>query len=112
MLIPKPDHDLNTWFPHQNFAYLSFIPPVSLVWSITTWLISPQAYQNTADISTLTRKNYIDKIQQDAGIYLLHIYSTCFGCPSHPSSGVHETVLQNNFKLTFLLDMANVQLTF
>ena len=30
----------------------------------------------------------INKIQQDAtnaGIYLLHNYSTCFGCLSHPS---------------------------
>ena len=31
-------------------------------------------------------------MQQYAGIYLLQIYSTCFGCPSYPSSGVHETV--------------------
>ena len=32
------------------------------------------------------------KVQQHAGIYLLQIYSTCFGCPSHPSSGVQKTV--------------------
>ena len=31
------------------------------------------------------------KMQQYAGIYLPQIYSTCFGCPSHPSSGVHKT---------------------
>jgi len=31
-------------------------------------------------------------MQQNAGIYLLQNYSTCFGCPSHPSSGVHKTV--------------------
>ena len=31
-------------------------------------------------------------MQQYAGIYLLQNYSTCFGCPSHPSSGVHKTV--------------------
>jgi hypothetical protein len=31
-------------------------------------------------------------MQQYAGIYLLQIYSTRFGCPSHPSSGVHKTV--------------------
>jgi len=34
---------------------------------------------------------YVNKIQQDAtdaGIYLLQNYSTCFGCLSHPSSGV------------------------
>ena len=37
----------------------------------------------------------INKIQQDAtdaGIYLLQNYSTCFGCLSHPPSGVHKTV--------------------
>ena len=31
-------------------------------------------------------------MQQYAGIYLLQNYSTCFGCPLHPSSGVHKTV--------------------
>jgi len=33
-----------------------------------------------------------NKIQQYAGIYLLQIYSTCFGFPSHSSSGVHKTI--------------------
>ena len=33
-----------------------------------------------------------NKMQQYADIYLLQNYSTCFGCPSHPSSGVHKTV--------------------
>jgi len=28
-----------------------------------------------------------------ADIYLLLNYSTCFGRPSHPSSGVHKTVV-------------------
>ena len=31
-------------------------------------------------------------MQQYAGIYLLKNYSTCLGCPSHPSTGVHKTV--------------------
>ena len=38
---------------------------------------------------------YINKIQQDAtyaGVHLLQNNSTCFGCLSHPSSGVHQTV--------------------
>ena len=39
--------------------------------------------------SILIRSN---KMQKHAGIYLLKIYSTCFGCPSHQSSGVHKTV--------------------
>jgi hypothetical protein len=33
-----------------------------------------------------------NRMQQHAGIYLLQNNSTCFGCPSHPSSGVHKTV--------------------
>jgi len=31
-------------------------------------------------------------MQKYAGIYLLQNYTTCFGCPSHPSSGVLKTV--------------------
>jgi len=31
-------------------------------------------------------------MQQYAGIYLPQNFSTCFGCPSYPSSGVHKTV--------------------
>jgi len=31
-------------------------------------------------------------MQQYAGVYLMQNYSTCFGCLSHPSSGVHKTV--------------------
>ena len=37
----------------------------------------------------------INHIQQDAkyaGIYLLQNHFTCFGYPSHPSSGIHKTV--------------------
>jgi len=41
--------------------------------------------------SILIRSN---KIQQYAGIYLLQNHSTCFGCPLHPSSGVHKTVTE------------------
>ena len=31
-------------------------------------------------------------MQQYAGTYLLQVYCTCFGCPSHPSRGEHKTV--------------------
>ena len=31
-------------------------------------------------------------MQQYAGVYLLQNYSTCFGCISHPSSGIHQIV--------------------
>ena len=39
--------------------------------------------------SILIRSN---DMQQYAGVYLLQNYSTCFGCLSRPSSGVHQTV--------------------
>ena len=31
-------------------------------------------------------------MRQYAGIYLLQVYSTCFGRPSRPSSGIQKTV--------------------
>ena len=31
-------------------------------------------------------------MQRYARIYLLQNHSTCFGCPSHPLSGVHKTL--------------------
>ena len=39
------------------------------------------------------RLNKSNKLQQYADIYLLLNYSTCFGRPSSPSSGVHKTVI-------------------
>ena len=33
-------------------------------------------------------------MQQYAGIYLLQVYSTYFGRPSHPSSGVQKPVTE------------------
>jgi hypothetical protein len=39
--------------------------------------------------SILVRSN---KMQQYADIYLLWNHSTCFGSPSHTSSGIHKTV--------------------
>ena len=38
-------------------------------------------------IVILIRSN---KMQQYAGVYLLQNYTTCFGCLSHPSSGVYQ----------------------
>ena len=46
-------------------------------------------------------------MQQYAGIYLLQNYSTCFGCPSHSSSGVHKTVTaaSGTGHITYLLNI-------
>ena len=32
-------------------------------------------------------------MQEYADIYLLQNYATCFGCPSHQSSGVHKSAV-------------------
>ena len=49
-----------------------------------------------SNLYSLFRQSWlcINKIQQDATVrrYLLQNNSTCFGCLSHPSSGVHQTV--------------------
>ena len=50
---------------------------------------SVRRYRLTWEDNILIRPN---KMQQYAGIYLLQNHSTCFGCPSHPSSGEHKTV--------------------
>jgi len=46
--------------------------------------------------STVHRNSRLKKsneVQKYADIYLLLNYSTCFGRPSRPSSGVHNTVV-------------------
>jgi hypothetical protein len=53
------------------------------------WLIFFYIHGSVHRNSILIRSN---KMQQYAGIYLLQTHSACFGCPSHPSSGVHKTV--------------------
>jgi hypothetical protein len=54
------------------------------------WTLGQQATPKHRHLYTkLIRSN---KMQQYAGIYLLQNHSTCFGCPSHPSSVVHKTV--------------------
>jgi len=44
-------------------------------------------------------------MQQYAGVYLLQNHSTCFGCLSFPSSGVHKTncslLYSNNLPATW-----------
>jgi hypothetical protein len=55
---------------------------------------SPRTIRESFPTQLLTDYIWIrsNKMQQYAGIYLLQNHSICFGCPSHPSSGVHKTV--------------------
>ena len=52
-------------------------------------LLCKLAVNKTKYAFILLRSN---EIQQYPCVYLLQIYSTCFGCLSHPSSGIHQTV--------------------
>ena len=78
--------------PLQNFhcipPYFESIVTVAWWWceQIETFYISSSVHRN----SRLKKPN---KMQQYADIYILLNYSTCFGCPSHPSSGVHKTLV-------------------
>ena len=64
---------------------MSFLECVHCLSQIYVFYIHGSVHRN----SILIRSN---KMPQYAGIYLLQNYSTCFGCLSHPSSGVHKTV--------------------
>ena len=54
------------------------------------------SYCSTFYIHGSMHRDYVlirsNKVQQYAGIYLLQVYSTYFGHPSRPSSGVQKTV--------------------
>ena len=73
------------------FVYLfvclfgNFMQPRSVPHNTNWWLSELSTWRRFV----LIRSN---KMQQYAGIYLLQNYSTSFGCPSHPSSGIHKTV--------------------
>ena len=71
-----------TYIPRPNMGAEQLQPEVSHL-TIPIWMS-----RNMQNI-ILIRSN---KMQQYAGIHLLQNYSTCFGCPSHQSPGVHKTV--------------------
>ena len=51
------------------------------------------SYQkNRRVITVLSRLISSNEMQKYAGVYLLQNFSTCFGCLSHPSSGLHQIV--------------------
>jgi len=54
---------------------------------------APPSFYICRSVCRNSRSKKSNKMQQYADIYLLLNYSTCFGRPSHPSSGVHKTVV-------------------
>jgi len=51
----------------------------------------PKTFVVTDILITMLMKS--NKMQEYADIYLLLNHSTCFVCPSHPSSGIHKIVI-------------------
>jgi len=62
-----------------------FHPDLNILKSIFFFYIHCPVYRE----SIIIRSN---EMQQYAGVYLLQNYSICFGCLSHPSSGINQTV--------------------
>ena len=75
-----PDIDQTAYWMHERNTIKLHVQV--FLW-MNTWMFE------TCRRHILIRSN---EMQQYAGVYLLQNYSTCFGCLSHPSSGVHETV--------------------
>ena len=78
-----------------------------ILWTLVTWM-SFERISRCVDSLLLSNFSvswllveYIlirsNEMQQCAGVYLLQNYSTCFGCLSHPSSGVHQNVTAASF---------------
>ena len=74
-------HNQRTW---KNIGSLS--PRSKNTFSVLQFHIRGSVHRNFR----LKQRN---KLQQYVEIYLLLNYSTYFGRPSHPSSGVHKTVV-------------------
>ena len=91
---------------HQEYTKLWLQPPVLVI----SFLVGLRTFQRPGTCfglnETTFRVFYIlgsvhrysrlkksNKMQQYADIYLLQNYSTCFGRPSRPSTGVHKTVV-------------------
>jgi len=53
----------------------------------------PFTFHISGSVHRNSRLKKSNEVQQCADIYLLLSYSTCFGRPSCPSSGVHKTAV-------------------
>ena len=78
---PRPRYQ-NKSFYHRKLGFSTAVFPFNLCWTSKNG-----TFFELQKLNILIRSN---KMQQYAGIYLLQNHSTCFGCPSHPSSGVHK----------------------
>ena len=100
-IVPPPRHNSARVCHQITFLVLSYCSSmlVPLLKVINAPIQVPDLVDLTVSMLPDNSRNILiyilissNKLQQYAGIYLLQNYSTCFGCPSHPSSGVHKTV--------------------
>ena len=69
--------------------------PNNILWILimNSIIIQSSAFCICSSVHRNSRLKDSNRMQLYADIYLLLNYSTCFGRPSHPSSGVHKTVV-------------------
>ena len=80
-----------------NLCIISYFVSAALNWLHPLNLRFPNLLVSrifsSGSVHRNSRLKKSNKMPQYADIYLLLNYSTCFGRPSHPSSGVHKTVV-------------------
>jgi len=81
-VLKEPVYKVSWWFQYR-FLRPTTSQCIDILYS--EFYIRGSVHRN----STLKRSK---NMQQYAGIYLMQNHSTCFGCPSYPSSEVHKTV--------------------
>ena len=75
------------WMFRRDFCFI--FTNLTAICILKTEAVCFFEHSATHVTSVLIRSN---KMKHYAGMYLLQNYFTCFGCLSHPSSGVHQTV--------------------
>ena len=61
--------------------------------TVNVYVINELKFYIRGSVHRNSRLKKPNQMQQYADVYLLLNYSTCFGRPSRPSSGVHKTVV-------------------
>ena len=102
VFLPRKNQLINVLYEEESFLkILHFIGYLSSSMPVLATEGSPALCSETPSVTILCliyihgsvrRKSALvrsNKMQLYAGMYLLQNHSPCFGCPSHPSSGVH-----------------------
>jgi len=79
--------------------FIHAIYPANLILDLKTLVIFGEEFYICSSVHRNSRLKQSNKMQLYAYIYLLLNYSTYFGRPSRPSSGVYKTAVANVTKI-------------